>query len=68
MAEALAQMYPSADIFALVADPEKIPQSLRDRSLQTSILNRIPFANRIYRQLLPYIPWRSSRSTSVPTI
>jgi glycosyltransferase involved in cell wall biosynthesis len=56
VAEALAQMYPSADIFALVADPEKIPQSLRDRSLQTSILNRIPFANRIYRQLLPLYP------------
>jgi len=56
VAEALAQMYPSADLFALVADPEKIPQSLRDRSLRTSILDRIPFANRIYRQLLPLYP------------
>jgi glycosyltransferase involved in cell wall biosynthesis len=56
VAEALAQMYPSADLFALVANPEMMPQSLRDRSLRTSILNRIPFANRIYRQLLPLYP------------
>lgn len=56
VAEALAQMYPGADLFALVANPERIPPSLRYRSLQTSFLNRVPFSSRIYRQLLPLYP------------
>jgi glycosyltransferase involved in cell wall biosynthesis len=54
--EALAQMYPTADLFTLVADPQRIPPGLRDRSLQASFLNRVPYANRIYRQLLPFYP------------
>ncbi|MFY9939718.1 MAG: glycosyltransferase [Silvibacterium sp.] len=54
--EVLAQMYPAADLFALVANPEWVPRSLRHHSLQTSFLNRVPFANRIYRQLLPFYP------------
>jgi glycosyltransferase involved in cell wall biosynthesis len=56
VAEVLAQMYPSADIFALVADPEQIPASIRHRSLRTSSINRLPFAGRIYRHLLPLYP------------
>lgn len=56
VAEVLAQMYPAADLFALVANPEWVPQSLRHRYLRTSFLNRVPFASRIYRQLLPLYP------------
>lgn len=56
VAEVLAQMYPEADLFALVANPKWVPQSLRHRSLQTSFLNRVPFASRIHRQLLPLYP------------
>jgi glycosyltransferase involved in cell wall biosynthesis len=56
VAEVLAQMYPMADLFALVASPQWVPASLRHRSLQTSFLNRVPFASRIYRQLLPLYP------------
>jgi len=56
VAEVLAQMYPAADLFTLVANPEWVPHSLRHRSLQASFLNRIPFASRIYRHLLPLYP------------
>ena len=49
-------MYPDADLFTLVADREKLPDSLRHRSLRTSFLDRAPFAPRIYRQLLALYP------------
>jgi glycosyltransferase involved in cell wall biosynthesis len=56
VAEVLASMYPDADIFALVADPDKVPATLRHRSLRTSFLDRAPFARRAYRQLLAFYP------------
>ncbi|MBV8674542.1 MAG: glycosyltransferase [Acidobacteriaceae bacterium] len=56
VAEVLAEMYPSADLFTLVADPKKVPPSLRNRRLQTSLINRLPFSSRIYRNLLPLYP------------
>jgi glycosyltransferase involved in cell wall biosynthesis len=56
VAEALARMYPAADLFALVADPQKVPEPLRHLTLKTSFLDRLPFASRIYRHLLPLYP------------
>ncbi len=56
VAEALASLYPQADLFALVADPARVPPSLSDRRLTTSFLNRLPFARRTYRHLLPLYP------------
>jgi glycosyltransferase involved in cell wall biosynthesis len=56
VAEVLANMYPDADIFALVADPDMVPESLRPRTLQTTFLDRLPFAHRIYRHLMPLYP------------
>ncbi len=54
--EALASLYPQADLFALVADPTRVPRSIADRRLTTSFLNRLPFARRTYRHLLPLYP------------
>lgn len=56
VAEVLAQMYPDADLFTLVADRDKLPKSLHHRSLRTSFLDRAPFAPRVYRQLLALYP------------
>jgi glycosyltransferase involved in cell wall biosynthesis len=56
VAEVLANMYPGADIFALVADPDMVPESLRPRVLQTTFLDRLPFAHRVYRHLMPLYP------------
>lgn len=56
VAEALAALYPQADLFALVADPARVPRSLADRKLTTSFLDRLPFARRAHRHLLPLYP------------
>jgi glycosyltransferase involved in cell wall biosynthesis len=53
---ALAEMFPQADLFALVADPEKLPPDLRARRLTTSFLQKIPGSKRWYRHLLPLQP------------
>lgn len=54
--EAIAAMFPQADLFALVADPRTIPASLRGRSIHTSFLQRIPGSSRWHRRLLPLYP------------
>jgi glycosyltransferase involved in cell wall biosynthesis len=54
--EALASMYPEADIFTLVSSPAGIPASLRSHRITQSFLARLPFSARIYRQLLPLFP------------
>lgn len=54
--EALAAMFPEADIFTLVASDKGIPKSLQNRRITQSILGRLPFSSRIYRHLLPLYP------------
>jgi glycosyltransferase involved in cell wall biosynthesis len=54
--EAMAGMFPQADLFSLVADPESIPESLRGRSLKTSFLQKFPGSRRWHRHLLPLYP------------
>jgi glycosyltransferase involved in cell wall biosynthesis len=54
--EALAEMFPQADIFTLVYDPKQTSETIRRHPIQPSFLQSIPFARRIYRSLLPLIP------------
>jgi glycosyltransferase involved in cell wall biosynthesis len=54
--EAIAGMFPQADLFALVADPDALPKSLRKHSLKTSFLQKLPGSHRIHRKLLPFYP------------
>jgi len=54
--EALAEMYPEADIFTLYRDKNCIPASLRGRKIKTSWLQYFPFARHIIRQLFPLYP------------
>lgn len=54
--EAIAQMFPRADIFSLVANPEALPQSLRGRSIHTSFVQKFPGGHRWHRRLLPLYP------------
>ena len=54
--DALAEMYPEADIFTLFYDKDSIPASLRGRTIRASWLQHIPFARRMSRQLFPYYP------------
>jgi hypothetical protein len=50
--EALAEVFPQADLFSLVADRTTLAPILRNRRLHTSILQRIPGAIRFYRYFL----------------
>lgn len=52
----LGALFPQADLFALTARPEGVPESLRGRKLTTSWLQRIPGSRRWHRLFLPLFP------------
>ena len=56
MVEALAEMFPQADLFCLFAEPATMTPRLRSHRLTTSFLQRIPGGRRWYKQLLPLHP------------
>jgi len=53
---AIAGMFPAADIFTLVLDKRKLPPRLRDRKITTSFLDRTLLARRAHRHFLPFYP------------
>jgi hypothetical protein len=52
--EALALLYPQADIFVLFSVPAMVPPSLRDRTLHTTFLNEIRWINKLAPKLTEY--------------
>ncbi len=54
--EALAEMFPQADLYSLVADRTVLGPTLQAHSLFTSFLQRIPGSRRRHRYLLPLYP------------
>ena len=54
--ESLARMFPAAELFTLVVDREKLSPLLRQRSIHTSLAQRLPLRTRTYRHLLPIYP------------
>jgi glycosyltransferase involved in cell wall biosynthesis len=54
--EAIARLYPEAEIFTLFYDPLGISEELRRRRIRVSVLNRLPWASHIYPNLLPLYP------------
>jgi glycosyltransferase involved in cell wall biosynthesis len=59
--EALAELFPSADLFTLVCDKSKIPTSLQSRRIHSSLLQRLPRATEWYRYYLPFFPFATER-------
>ena len=55
--EVLAEMFPQADLFALVVKPECLPDTLRSRKLSTSFLQRLPGSRRWHQYFLPLQPF-----------
>jgi glycosyltransferase involved in cell wall biosynthesis len=53
---AIANMFPTADLFTLFLDKSKLPPALRDRRMATSFLDRIPAARKAHRHFLPLYP------------
>ena len=54
--ETLAEIFPQADIFALVMDSSWRETTFRSRKVTTSFLQRLPGVKRYYRKLLPLFP------------
>ena len=49
----LLEMFPQAELFTAVYDPEPWPAQITDRPVHSSFLNRFPGARRHYPKLLP---------------
>jgi glycosyltransferase involved in cell wall biosynthesis len=54
--EALAKMFPAADLFSLVVNRKKLSPLLRDRPIHTSLVQKLPASARWYRHMLPIYP------------
>jgi glycosyltransferase involved in cell wall biosynthesis len=54
--DTIASMFPSADIFTLFLDEEKLSPALRGRKITSSFLDRIPAARKVHRHWLPLYP------------
>src|SRR5579872_1876092 len=54
--EALAELFPQADLFALVADRDQLAPVLRTRKLHTSFLQQIPGARKFHRHFFALQP------------
>src|SRR6516164_7981171 len=51
--EALAELFPQADIFTLVVDRNSLVVPLQGRKITSSFLQKFPGVNRYYPKLLP---------------
>lgn len=56
MVEALAEVFPQAELFSLVAERSTLAPILQERKLQTSFLQRVPGARRFHRHFLMLQP------------
>lgn len=54
--QAFLGLYPSADIFTLLHIPGTTSQQIDQRVYQTSFLNHMPCASKLYRHFLPLYP------------
>jgi glycosyltransferase involved in cell wall biosynthesis len=54
--EALCDLFPQADIFTHVYNPEAISAKIRRHRVQTSFISRLPRASRNYKSYLPLMP------------
>ena len=55
--ETMAEMFPNADVFAVVADHEELSPLLQKRSVKTSFLQKMPGSRRWHRHMLPLYPF-----------
>ncbi len=54
--EAVAEIYPQADIFTLVHVKGSVSPLIESRRIRTSFVQRLPASGRIYRHYLPLFP------------
>jgi len=54
--EAIAEVFPDADIFTMIHVPGSVSPLLESRRITTSFIQRLPGASRFYRHFLPLFP------------
>lgn len=54
--EAVAELYPDAPIFSVIADPPALSPALAGRRHYQSFIARLPMARRFYNRYLPLMP------------
>jgi glycosyltransferase involved in cell wall biosynthesis len=54
--QVFANLFPTADIYAHVADPALVSRELPGRTIKTSFISQLPLAQRYYQQYLPLMP------------
>lgn len=54
--ERMLRLFPGADIFTHVYDPDSVSELIRSHRVQTSFIQRLPFATRHYQKYLPLMP------------
>lgn len=53
---AIADLYPQADIYTHVADPDLVRKSFAGHVVKTTFISRLPLARRLYQAYLPLMP------------
>ena len=61
VAECIAALFPSAEIFTLVSSPAGLPRTLAQRVVHTSFLQKMPLGPTHHRHFLPLYPAATER-------
>lgn len=54
--DTIASIFPSAEMFTLFLDERKLPPAIQKCKITTSFLDKVPWARRAHRHLLPFYP------------
>jgi glycosyltransferase involved in cell wall biosynthesis len=55
--EAALELFPQADVYTLIYQPDKVSALINSRRVRVSWLNSLPYVGAYYRYLLPLMPW-----------
>jgi glycosyltransferase involved in cell wall biosynthesis len=54
--ERLLRLFPRADIFTHVYDPQAVSEVIRERRVRTTFIQKLPASRRLYQKYLPLMP------------
>ena len=54
--EALCRLFPQAEIFTHVYNPDAISDQIKQHAIRTTFINKLPFAKQLYPKYLPLMP------------
>jgi glycosyltransferase involved in cell wall biosynthesis len=59
--ERLINLFPDADIFTHVYNPDAVSEVIRSRPVKTTFIDRLPASRRLYQKYLPLMPYALER-------